>query len=352
MARKTPNEIVEEAIDEEALKKDAKRDASLRLLQRQLAEIKYKYQYVHKQLVEAERREEFRLDIQEERQREAFKKLASKPGGQSTPIAVMTDWHCEERVDPNTIDGKNEFNLDVAARRIEKAFHKVCEQIERLQSFARMKEMVLPLLGDMIAGYIHEELRESNYLSPTEATLFAQDHICSGIDFLLKHSGASRILIPCCHGNHGRTSPLKVVSTSYKNSFEWGMYHNIERLYRHNPRVAFKIENGIHNWVTIQGHDVRFHHGDHIKYSGGVGGITVPVSKKLSQWNKARVAALDVFGHYHQFVDMWRWVCCGCLVGYNQYAQSVGAEYQEPTQTLIVMSKEYGKVMAIPIYCQ
>lgn len=352
MARKTPAEVVNEVIDEEALQKDADRDAIVRKQAREIRELKYKYEHVQKKLVEAEKREDFRISIDHERQHEAFKKLAAKPGGQSTPIAVMTDWHIEERVDPDTIDGLNEFNLEIGAERVKKAFCKVAEQIERLQSFAKMQEMVLPLLGDFISGYIHLELVESNYLSPTEASLFAIDQICSGIDFLLKNSGAKRIIIPCVHGNHGRTSPLKLVSTSYKNSFEWEMYHVLARIYRNDPRIAFKIENGIHNWLTVQGHDIRFHHGDHIKYAGGIGGISIPVNKKLAQWNKARVAALDVFGHYHQFVDMWRWVCCGCLVGFNQYAQSVGAEYQEPTQTLIVMSREYGKVMAIPIYCQ
>jgi hypothetical protein len=352
MARKTPADVLADAERDERLEFENRAEAKLKSLAAKLADARRKNELLHRQLVEAERREEHRLSIDVERQEIAFKKLASKPGSHSTPIAVMTDWHCEERVDPDTIDGLNEYNLTIASKRIQKAFSGVAEQIDRLQKFARMKEMVMPLLGDMIAGYIHLELVESNYLSPTEATLFAQDHICAGIDFLLKNSGTTRILIPCCHGNHGRTNPLKLVSTSHKNSFEWQMYHQLSRLYRNEPRVAFKIENGIHNWVPIQGHDVRFHHGDNIFFNGGTGGISIPTNKSIAQWNKARRAALDVFGHYHQFADMWNWVCCGCVVGYNLYAVKVKAEFQRPTQTLIVMSKEYGKVMAIPIYCQ
>jgi hypothetical protein len=352
MARKPPADVLAEAERDDWLERQFKRDAAERKMRQQILDLAAKYKLAIKCLEESDKREALQLSLQEERQHEQFKKLAGKPGSHSTAIAVCSDWHIEERVDGDTIDNRNHYDLTVAALRIRKLFQKFVEQIGRLQHFARMKEMVLALLGDMIAGYIHEELVESNYLSPTEATLYAQDLLCSGIDFLLKESGCSRIIIPCTHGNHGRTSPLKVISTSYKNSFEYSLYHNLARLYRHEPRVAFKIEKGIHNWLPVQGHDVRFHHGDHIRYSGGVGGISIPVNKKLSQWNKARVASLDVFGHYHQFVDMWRWVCNGCVVGYNQFAVSVGAEYQEPTQTLIVMSKEYGKVMAIPIYCQ
>lgn len=332
------------------MQREVSRDAAERKLLAQLAEVQAKYREAIRQLAEAEQRADLLAGLGEGTRR-TLKKLAAKPGSHTTPILCLMDWHVEERIDADTVDRKNEFNLDIAAARIQRTFQKFVEQLERLRHFARMSEMVLAVLGDIIAGYIHPELIESNYLSPTEATLFAQDHLASGIDFLLREAGMKSIVVPCVHGNHGRTTPHKLVSTGYKNSFEWNMYRNLARLYRNEPRVSFKIENGIHNWLTIQGHDVRFHHGDHIRYQGGVGGISIPVNKKIDRWNKMRVASLDVFGHYHQFMDCWSWVCGGCLVGYNLYAVSVGAEYQEPTQTLIVVSREYGKVMALPIFC-
>jgi hypothetical protein len=43
-------------------------------------------------------------------------------------------------------------------------------------------------------------------------------------------------------------------------------------------------------------------------------------------------------------------VLCGGLVGYDAYAVSIGAEYQPPTQTFIVVDKNHGKVMSLPIF--
>jgi hypothetical protein len=50
---------------------------------------------------------------------------------------------------------------------------------------------------------------------------------------------------------------------------------------------------------------IRFHHGDYIKFNGGVGGISIPVENKSIELEWCSRAALDVFGHFHQIV-MWR----------------------------------------------
>ncbi len=115
--------------------------------------------------------------------------------------------------------------------------------------------------------------------------------------------------------------------------------------------MTFKVEQGYHNWLTVQGYDVRFHHGDAVRYAGGVGGVTIPLRKKIAQWNKRRKAHLDVLGHFHQFIDGWDFVGCGCLVGYDAYALEIAADFQQPTQTFLVIDRDYGKVLACPVFC-
>jgi hypothetical protein len=137
----------------------------------------------------------------------------------------------------------------------------------------------------------------------------------------------------------------------YKHSWEWLAFNNLAGHFK-TPKVNFKIEQGYHNWLDIQGHNVRFHHGDAIRYGGGVGGVTVPLRKKIAQWNKRRRADLDVLGHFHQFIDAWDYVVCGCLVGYDAYALEIGAEFQRPTQTFIVIDRDFGKVLTVPIFCE
>lgn len=343
--------LVDEAAREEALRREIERDRRERTRIEQTRETTAKYKLLQQQLAEAERRADFLAALPSERETRLFDKLTQGKGGDSTGILCLSDWHVGERVDPAVVNGLNSFDETTAEQRITKTFQKFVELFERLRAFAAIDDLVVWLGGDLMTGYIHEDLRQSNTMAPNEEALFCQDMVCTGLDTLLADRRTKRIRVVTNHGNHGRSTPEKLVGVSHKNSFEWGLYHSIARTYRGNNRIAFKVENGIHNWCDVQGHAVRFHHGDHIRYAGGVGGITIPVEKKLAAWNKARRADLDIFGHYHQFTDHWRWVCNGCLIGISAYGVAIGAEPQPPTQSLIVVSREFGKVMAIPVFC-
>lgn len=278
-----------------------------------------------------------------------------KPGRSSSAKAsagiVLSDWHVGEVVDPSTVNNLNEFDLAVATKRIRRTYEKTLFFLDAYRKIAPIEELVVAIIGDLITGYIHEELVENAECSPTEAILFLQEQITGGIDFFLREGGVKRIRIPTAYGNHGRTTPKKRIATGYKNSYEWLLYKTLERLYRHDPRVQFQVENGIHTWVEVQGHPVRVQHGDAIQFGGGVGGITIPVNKAISQWNKSRKAKLDLFGHFHQYLSYWSWICNGSLIGYNNYALEIKAEYQSPSQTFFVVDKEYGLVESKPIFC-
>jgi hypothetical protein len=201
-----------------------------------------------------------------------------------------------------------------------------------------------------MTGYIHEELMESNSLSPTEACVFLQDMICSGIDLLLAKTRLP-IFIPTCVGNHGRTTAKKHIKTSHKNSYEWLLYMTLAKRYEKDRRVHWNVGQGYHNIQTILGRKVRFHHGDGLRYNGGVGGITIPVNKSIAQWDKASPVDVDIFGHYHTF--LWgynKWVSCGTLMGYNEFSVEIKSDFQHPTQTFIVMDRLYGITDAFPIF--
>ncbi|MEQ8785099.1 MAG: hypothetical protein RIC55_02330 [Pirellulaceae bacterium] len=271
--------------------------------------------------------------------------------GAATAVLCCNDWHVEGCVTRESVDGANEFNLKIADERIQRTWQKALYLLDFARHVSNIRELVLWLGGDLINGTIHEELEETNFLGPAEAVIYLQDHVAAGIDLLLRESKVDRITVVTSYGNHGRTTRKRRISTGYRHSWEWLAYNNLARYYRKSRKVAFKVEQGYHNWLEIQGYDVRFHHGDAVRYGGGVGGVTIPLRKKIAQWNKRRQADLDVLGHFHQFIDGWDYVICGCLVGYDAYALEIGAEYQQPTQTFMVIDREYGKVLTVPIFC-
>lgn len=280
-------------------------------------------------------------------------KGASKPSGQATAIISMTDWHVEESVEPGAVSGLNKFDLDIADKRIERSWGKAIRLVEFARKLSDIREVVIWLGGDFIAGYIHEELQESNNLSPAEAMLWAQDRIHNGIKRVVAELKPGAIRVVANFGNHGRTTQKKRCATRATNSFEYLAYQNLARFCRADGMAThWNIAEGYHAYETIQGHEVRFHHGDAIRFQGGIGGIAVPVNKAISQWNKGRHADLDIFGHWHQYLDYWNFVSVGCLVGYGPFSLEIKADFQPPTQAVIVVDRERGKVMSLPIFCE
>lgn len=266
---------------------------------------------------------------------------------------IASDWHVEELVDPTTINGLNEFNLEICEKRIKKFFQNGVNLINKSKVFNQIDTVVLGVLGDIISGYIHDELIESNECSPTEAIIFADKMITAGIYYILENTDVKKILVPCCFGNHGRTNVKKKISTSYKNSFEWLMYQNMKDRFEDHEKVEFIVENGIHVYLNVfDSYVVRFHHGDSMRYGGGVGGLTIPVNKSINQWNKIKHAYLDVFGHFHQLKDNGNFIVNGSLVGYNAFALSIKADYEEPKQAFFLIDEEYGKTLVHPIFCK
>lgn len=278
------------------------------------------------------------------------------PGIKSESVAIVawSDHHSEEKVLSEAVGGRNEFNLKKYDQRFTNLTHGTLSWLEIESVKTTIKTLVIALLGDFISGSIHEDLAESNFLSPIEAIYNAQEHLISGLKFILEHAPKDLELVIVCHsGNHGRMTKKQRIATEIGNSLEQYMYYTIRDFFKNEKRVKFLIATGYHSFVEFfnGNYVVRFHHGHQINYQGGVGGLTIPVNKAIAQWNKARVVNLDVFGHFHTKFDGGNFIANGSLIGYSPYAVSIKASYEKPSQTFFLINKEYNeKTIVAPIY--
>ena len=191
---------------------------------------------------------------------------------------------------------------------------------------------------------------ESSLLSPTDAVIWVQSRIVSGINFLLKNTNLTFDVI-MNDGNHGRSTKKVRHSTQQGNSLETLMYNWIAQVFAGNKRVNFIIAQGYHTYYKpFEDYRIRFHHGHAIRYAGGVGGIFIPAYKAINQWNKAKYANLDIFGHFHQLKDGGNFVCNSSVIGYNGFALSIKADYEPPKQAFITIIKGKGKAGVNPIW--
>lgn len=270
---------------------------------------------------------------------------------EATAVAIGSDWHVEEHVDPKTIDGLNEYTPEIARRRAARFFAGI-EWLSRDPRFA-VTSLVLVGLGDIITGYIHDELVEGNFMSPTEAVLFAQDLWGDGIRFLLKSTELTEIKVPWLFGNHGRTTLKPRVATAYANSFEWLLGHMLAKEFRDEPRVSFSVADGHHMVVPI--YDWRLHltHGDKVKSMGGIGGVDVPLNRAIAQWHRTMPAECTAVGHFHEYNSGQRLTRNGSLIGFSPFSRDiVRAAYEAPQQAFFLVDRTRGKTACAPIWVE
>ena len=269
---------------------------------------------------------------------------------EATAVLAVSDWHVEETVDPKTVSELNSFNLEVADQRIEKLTQSALRLTEIERGGTDVPVLVLALLGDLMTGYIHEELREENSLSPTQTLLWLRERVTRMIRTIRDQGNFREIIIPCSYGNHGRTTIKPRHSTAYKNSYEWLLYKILEQDFTEG--VTWLIGESYHTYLDVYGKTFRFHHGDSVRYQGGIGGLTIPLEKAIASWNKARVADLDIFGHWHTSQQNPKWISNGSLIGYNAYALSIKAGYELPQQTYFLFDKKRGRTGTWPVFLE
>lgn len=278
----------------------------------------------------------------------AIKKKKPSGATEATAVIVLSDWHYEEEVKPESVNGLNEYNLDIAKYRSEKCFQAGLRLTEIVARDVKITTILMPLLGDFISNDIREEFRDTNQLLPMEALEAVQDALASGIQFFLKNTKYDLIL-PCHSGNHARTTKKTFVSSEYGHSLEYFMYNNLEKLFAKEKRVQFNIVKGYHSYQDVYDMTLRFHHGHGLRYHGGVGGIFIPAYKAIAQWNKAKHADMDVFGHFHQLKHGGNFISNGSLIGYNAFALSIKGDYEPPRQAFFVIDSKRGATFNCPI---
>jgi hypothetical protein len=268
---------------------------------------------------------------------------------ESVAVVLASDFHIEERVDPETVHGLNKYNMRIAEERSKQFFQNTLKLVEKERQATRIDTLILALLGDFISNTIHEELLQINEVEPAIAMIKAEQQLVSGIQYLLDNSDL-KLIIPCHSGNHGRMTKKTHIGNEAGNSLEYFMYHHIASHFEGNERVQFIVPKSYHSYVDVFGYTICFSHGHAVKYGGGVGGITIPLKKAIGEWRKMKHADLFCMGHFHQFIDVGDAIVNGSLIGYNPFAIFIKAAYETPKQTFFLINKKYkAKTVVCPI---
>lgn len=275
--------------------------------------------------------------------------VISKKDSEAVAVVLASDWHIEEEVKANTVNNLNSYTIAIAEKRATEFFQNTLKLVQTQQHAVQIDTLVLALLGDVISSSIHDALLEINQLRPIEAIIMAENLIISGINYILKNSKLN-LIIPCHVGNHTRMTKKVHIATEQGNSLETFMYHHMANHFKGNPRVKFIVSESYLSYLKIYDFTICFQHGHAIRYSGGVGGISICMNKAIAQWEKMQHADLYCMGHFHQFVDGGNFIVNGSLIGWNSFATFIKAGFEKPKQAFFLIDrKRMCKTIVAPI---
>lgn len=281
-------------------------------------------------------------------------------GSRGGPITIWSDFHYGEVVNPDEINGVNEYNVRVAKRRIERLVNTTIDL-----SFEHMGRantvypgIVVCLGGDMIGGDIHEELLASNDRTPQQSVNDLTDLLAGAIEQMASKFG--KVFVPCVVGNHGRNTKKMRMKGRVFTNFDWSIYCNLERAFRKERHVSFYVPSSADANFSLYGHRYLLTHGDSLGVKGGDGiiGALGPIMRGTLKTHRSEAQIgrdFDtlIIGHWHQYITLPGLVCNNALKGYDEYAMlQLRAPYSRPSQALWFTHPEHGITAHWQVYLE
>jgi hypothetical protein len=282
-------------------------------------------------------------------------KTTNKKKFAGVPTIFASDWHWGEIVDPNQINGVNEYNMTIAQNRAKQMIEKAVDLLKNHVAHTEYPGIVYVLGGDMVSGDIHEELQATNEkeIMPTVIDLFGVLIWC--ISTLADEFG--NVFVPCVSGNHGRnTHKIRAKGRNF-TSFDWLLYQFLAKHFENDKRIQFLIPDGPDAYYSIYGHKYLLTHGDQFRGGDGVIGALGPIIRGDHR-KRSRNAQIDmtydtmIIGHWHQLIQLERLIVNGSLKGYDEYAYSNNFGFEPPRQAMWLTHPEHGITFSIPIYVE
>lgn len=280
-------------------------------------------------------------------------------GHAAIPFAFWSDWHYGENVSKAETGGVNEFNPKIGKERV----RRLVESTIRLARGFAFREgtekpagIIVALGGDMISGDIHEELAETNDLTPLQCVNDLLDMLIWAIDQMRDEFG--KVFVPCVIGNHGRTTKKMRAKEAVFRSYEWNLYCMLERHYVRDPNVSVYVPGETDALFRVAGHRFFLTHGNALGVKGGDGiiGALGPIARgSIKVANSEGKIGRDfdylIMGHWHQEIWLPRVIVNNSLKGYDEYARLfLRADPSRPSQCLWFVHPEHGITARISVY--
>jgi hypothetical protein len=298
----------------------------------------------------------FKLSKEKIVQPEWLKNVPDRKGNAGTPTLLLSDLHWGEVVDPEQVFGLNEYNLEIARRRLERVVERTVDLCRHHVVNDGTPGLCLPLGGDMVSGAIHEELSFTDELPPAACVKDLADHLAAAISYFLDEF--EWLYIPCVTGNHGRTTRKVWSKHRAFTSWDWMLYTMLEREFKDDERVQFEVSQSTDVLYELAGTRYLLTHGDKlagVRGGNGIIGAIGPISRGTVK-KRAQSAAVGrgfdvcIMGHWHQHIVLRDKVVNNTLKGVDEWSLQQGYNYSPPSQAIWWTHPKRGVTLSAEVF--
>lgn len=214
-------------------------------------------------------------------------------------ILLWSDLHAAETVSLEETRGINEYNWGIMEDRMQAAQKAVFSHTDHFGF--KVGRLTIAMLGDMLSGDIHEELKVTNDRPLAEAVVdLASAHVPWLLGFAKRFP---KVRITGVPGNHPRATQKPQAKMAHNNA-DWLFYQFLAAMLKGHKQFEFHIDRGAYNVIEVADRwRMLLMHGDGIRSTmPGVpwGGVVRRVTSLESQFMVAR-QPLDfiALGHFH-----------------------------------------------------
>jgi hypothetical protein len=271
------------------------------------------------------------------------------------PTLFLSDLHWGERVFRSQLGGVNEYDLNIAVKRMRHTIDVTIYLLGLLDPKMQYPGIVVPLGGDMISGDIHEELATTNELPSIPTVLHLHDTLVQAITLLADRFG--QVFLPCVSGNHGRNTKKIQAKNRNATSFDWMLYQMLVRRFAGDDRVTFNVPDGPDALYRVANTTYNLTHGDQFKAGDSIIGPIGPLmrgNQKKTAKHASTHQPYDVMicGHWHRYIHLSDLIVNGTMKGHDEYADSNNYTVQPPQQALWVTHPRFGINWRMPVLCE
>jgi hypothetical protein len=273
-------------------------------------------------------------------------------GHRGTVVAMLSDTHFDEVVNPHELGGLNAYNREIATQRLQRWAEGIIKVARHYLQGVTYDGAVVMLGGDIFTGNLHD-LQETNEDTIFGSLLYWSEQIAAALAMIAEEFG--KLHVPVVVGNHGRITKKPRTKLRARDNLDYLLGQLLARQLQ-SDSITFDIPENTDAWVKVYNTTHLLSHGDQTTGGGGIGGIWSPIMRMSARKAQRYAAEGKTFetlciGHWHQLIMGHDQGICvnGSLKGYDEFAAVCNFRPERPQQAMWIVTPERGITVSAPV---